>query len=354
MTQEKFISDELKVNIVNYLNGNWAECNSSVLQEWLDEKEDNRSLFLQLVSVWEADKILRKEKDFNVDNAWIQLEEKLNSEARDSKTIHLHLRAILKYAAILILVLLIGKLSHNYLNSSSEPQLIATNTIEYTVPYGSKTNLKLPDNSEINLNAGTTIRYNQEFGIKNREIELSGEAFFSVAHNKNLPFIVKVKSISIKALGTKFNVKAYPEEHTVSAILLEGSIKIEKTDSSSNKSLVLKPNQKFSFDKTVNDFTVSTINNTNEISWTSDKWVIKNIKFYELAKLLERRYNVVVNFDDSRIRNYEFGGTVKDETVEQVLSALSYSAPIKYKINKKQVTLFIDESKVDQYKKLLK
>ncbi len=354
MTQEKFISDELKINIINYLNGNWAECDSSVLEEWLNEKEENRSLFLQLVSVWEADKILRKEKDFNVDNAWIRLEEKLNLEARNSKTIYLRLKAILKYAAIFLLVLLIGKLSHTYLNNSSETQFIANNIVEYTVPYGSKTNLKLPDNSDISLNAGTKIRYNQGFGIKNREIELSGEAFFSVAHNKNLPFIVKVKNISIKALGTKFDVKAYPEEHTVSAILLEGSIKIEKADSFSHKSFVLKPNQKLLFNRTVDDFSLSTIHNTSEISWTSDKWIINNIKFHELAKLLERRYNVVINFYDSQIENYEFGGTIKDETVEQVLSALSYSAPIRYEINNKQVTLFIDESKVDQYKKLLK
>ncbi len=354
MTQEKFIFDEIKINIINYLNGNWAECNSSVLQEWLNEKEENRSLFMQLVSVWEADKILRKEKDFNVDNAWIRLEGKLSSETRDSRSIYPHLKTILKYAAIFILVLLVGKLSRIYLNNSSKTELIANNIVEYTVPYGSKTNLKLPDNSEINLNAGTKIRYNQGFGIKNREIELSGEAFFSVAHNKNLPFIVKVKNLSVKALGTKFNVKAYPEEHIVSAILLEGSIKIEKTDFSSSKNFVLKPNQKLSFNKTINDFTISTIDNTSEVSWISDKWVINNIKFYELAKLLERRYNVVINFYDNRIKDYEFGGTIKDETVEQVLSALSYSAPIKYEINDKQVTLFIDESKVDQYKKLLK
>jgi len=352
MAQKNVISKELKIAVVNYLNGRWEACDSGLLKSWLEESEDNSRLFGQLVDLWEADKMIRKEKEFDVDKAWEKLEVQLNPGQGILKRLPRFSR-VWHYAAILVLVLFMGGLARSYLRIQSDNRLLSTNFVEYTVPYGSKTSMKLPDGSVVRLNAGTTIQYNQGYGIKDRDIVLSGEAFFEVAKNKHLPFIVNAKDISVQALGTKFNVKAYPEERAVETILLEGSVKLEYSGGILPQKVVMKPNQKVVFDSDGKNFAVSSINNTSEVSWITDKWVVKNMDLEDLAKLLERKYNVIITFNDDRIRNYEFGGTIKDETVEQVLTALTYSAPIKYNIKNKQVTLSIDESKVIQYNKLL-
>lgn len=352
MAQEKSISEELKIAIINYLSGRWNDCDSSLLKVWLEENDENSQLFGQLVDLWEADKIFRKEKEFDIDKAWNKLESQIDSRKSIIKDLSAFKKG-LQYAAILIFVLFLGGVVSTHFSNQANTQFKAENLIEYSVPYGSKTNLKLPDGTLIRLNAGTTIKYNQGYGIRNRDVLLSGEAFFQVFKNKKLPFIVNAKNISIQALGTKFNVKAYSDEKTVETTLLEGSVKLKNSQNKMFQNIVLEPNQKALFDPNDDHFIVSAITNNSDISWASDKWVVKNTKLDALAKLLMRRYNVIVKFDDDRIKNYEFGGTIKNETIEQVLSALTYSSPIKYKIINNEVTLFIDESKVNQYNKIL-
>jgi len=158
----------------------------------------------------------------------------------------------------------------------------------------------------------------------------------------------------VMALGTKFNVKAYPDEKVIETVLLEGAVKVQNHTPGAERSMILEPHQKAVFQDGRNDFTVSAIRNTADVSWFTGKWVIKNTRLENLAKLLERRYDIDFKFDDERIKDYEFGCTIKDETIEQVLTAITYSAPVKYRIINSQVTLLIDESKLDKYKTLLK
>jgi len=351
MTQKNTLSEELKISIINYLCGKWDECNTRILIAWLEEDDENKYLFRQLVNLWESEQLARQEKHFNPDHAWAKLESTMKERTSVAGRFS-GLKQIARYAAVFILALILGGAGHYLVQKFSVPG--SSEIVEYVAPYGSKTNLKLVDGSLIWLNAGTTLKYDQEFGRENRDIELNGEAYFEVAKNKKLPFIVKTKKISVRALGTKFNVKAYPEEKTTETILLEGSVRIWNQTAGKQKNILLEPDQKAIFHTELNDFAVSDITNTSDVSWFTDKWVVKNKNLEEFAKLLERRYNIRISFSDDRIRNYEFGGTIMDETIEQVLTAITYSAPVKYKIINKQVTLSIDENKLNKYKSLLK
>ncbi len=350
MTQKNSISEEVKISIINYLSGKWDECDSVLLNGWIEQSPENKKLFGQLVDLWEADNIIRREKEFDTDEAWTKFERQMNSAVQKMDKGFIF-SPFLRYAAIFILALFIGGLGYAIFQNKSGGY--SSNMVEYTAPYGSKTSLKLLDGSQVWLNAGTTLKYNQGFGKHNRDIELSGEAYFEVAKNKNLPFVVKAKKISVTALGTRFNVKAYPEETVVETCLLEGSVKLQNLTRAGKQELILKPEQKSVFNLQNHKFLV-TASDASEISWTTDKWVIRNTKMGEFSRLLERRYNVDFTFSDSRIKGYEFGGTIKDETIEQVLTAISLSAPVKYKIVNNHVTLSIDESKLSQYKTLLR
>lgn len=347
------ISDDVKIAIVNYLSGEWEKCDSQLLTAWLNESTDHAAQFRQLVDLWELDRITLHEKDFNPDQAWIRLESKMKPKTSfiNRVTQYNHFG---KYAAVIILAVIIGTIGYSLLQKGITKGLPSSRVVEYTVPYGSKTHIRMPDGSGIWINAGSVIKYDQGFGNTNRNLQLSGEAYFEVAKEKDLPFVVQAKGISVTAVGTKFNVKAYPEEVNIETILLEGTVEVQDLSHDEHKKILLKPNQKAGYSTAENNFSVSAVEDNSEVSWYLEKWIIRNMSMLKFTKLLERRYNINFEFEDERIKTYEFGGTIKNETLEQVLTAITYSAPIKYSLKNKHVKLSIDESKLNEYDILLK
>ncbi len=353
MAQKESISKEIKINIINYLCGRWDECDSNLLNAWLEESCENRHLFGQLVHLWAADQIIRHEKNFDQNKAWTRLEAGLDRKTPVRSRFN-RFGQVFRYAAILILAVLAGGIGYHLLQRYTGNIVSSDSLSEYSTPYGSKTSLRLPDGSLVRLNAGTTLKYNQEFGIRNRKINLSGEAYFEVAKNKKLPFIVEAKEVSVMALGTEFNVKAYAEEKVIETILVEGSVKIQNKMKEKNKDFLLHPGQKAMLYTDRPEFFVSPVADNSDVSWTTDVWIIRNTKLNALATLLKRRYDVNFKFEDERIKDYEFGGTIKDETIEQVLTAITYSAPVNYKIINNQVILSINEKNLNKYQTLFK
>ncbi len=351
MTQKVNIPENVKVAIIDYLSGNWDECESTLLTSWIEENEENQEIFSQLVDLWSAESIIKNEKNFDVDVAWNHIFEKLDGKT-SSGTVHANFREILKYVAVFIFALVIGGLGYSLIQKQNV--FIATQVVEYTAPYGSQSDLKLQDGSVVKLNAGTTLKYDTGFGVKNRNIELNGEAYFEVAKNKELPFTVKAKDISVTALGTKFNVKAYDEEKLVSTVLMEGSVQVRNDELSQRKNIILEPNQKAVFNMNDHQFSLAEVDGFSEVSWFSEAWVIQNKSLKEFAKLLERRFDVSIQFNDNQINDFVFGGTFKGETIEQILTAISYSAPVKYKISNNQVTLSIEPNRLNDFNMLLK
>jgi ferric-dicitrate binding protein FerR (iron transport regulator) len=128
-----------------------------------------------------------------------------------------------------------GLLIYNALASSRSGKKVLYNTL--STPRGGKYQVVLPDGSKVWLNAESSLHFPTAFTGNQREVTLTGEAYFEVAKNKEKPFRVKVDGMSINVLGTHFNVNAYSDENTIKTSLLEGSVKIIKN----NKSNLLKP-----------------------------------------------------------------------------------------------------------------
>ncbi len=242
----------------------------------------------------------------------------------------------------------------------------------------------MPDGTSIWLNADTKLRYSVDYGTKNRNIYLDGEAYFKVAKNKKLPFRVNTSGITVTALGTVFNVKAYPEEKVIETTLEEGSVRIDPVVKGKVKktalSILLKPNQKAVYQKRGQEMSVagkapeeivrnepvtepkllpikldtSTVTDIRlYTSWKDSRWIFKNEKLGSLAVLLERRYDVHIQFENEALKDYAFSGILKEESLEQVLSALSFTAPIRYEIHFKDVRLFDDNRIKKEYQKIL-
>ncbi len=371
MEKKIIISDSEKRALIEYFSGSVHGNTMSILNNWLETDDQNKLLFDQLSDIWQAGSYAGVNNKIDVEHAWSELQKQLhveNNQLRIWSTVWLRIAAVFVFAFFLggSAIYLFNKVSGNKLASS---------VIEYVAPLGSRSFIQLADGSKVWLNSGSTIKYKNTFGAKNREISLNGEAFFEVAKNKHLPFVVKTSEINVVALGTKFNVKAYQEEKTIETTLIEGSVRLESDCVKLTGNVVLSPNQKATYTKkhisteseakqpekteTADSETKPKLAIEKEvkpepiISWKEKRWIINNEKLGDLAVKLERRYDVNFIFDNELLKDYSFGGTLEDETLEQIMDAISFSSPIKYIIDNKIVYVMADGQKMERFKNLL-
>jgi transmembrane sensor len=234
---------------------------------------------------------------------------------------------------------------------------------EISTRNGSKTNVVLPDGTQVWLNAGSKLTYDKNYGNNIREVNLAGEAFFDVVHNAEKPFIIHAASISIKVLGTKFNVKSYPADKTTEATLIRGSIEVSFKNRP-NEKIILKPSEKIIVSNLDNSIirpidakieqrfhvhepivAVSNLtyyqhsNDVVETSWVENKLIFQDESFEDLARQLERWYGVVINFKNPEMEQLYFTGNFKNESITQALNALKLSNNFTYTIAGNNITI---------------
>jgi transmembrane sensor len=234
---------------------------------------------------------------------------------------------------------------------------------------GTRTKLLLPDGTQVWLNSNSRLKYTGDFNSKNREVGLEGEAYFDVAKQMSLPFIVHTGTIDIKVLGTSFAVKSYPQDETIEATLLKGVIEVSRKDVPGTPRVILKPNEKLVFSKhftalnlagatTVTpgahpspapDMAVGTIrhdipdSDKVETAWMYNRLVFDGDNFKELTDKMERWYNVRITIRDTSLNNYHFGGIFENETLEQAFKELQLTREFIYKRNGNDIELYAKE-----------
>ncbi|HUB60196.1 MAG TPA: FecR domain-containing protein [Puia sp.] len=226
---------------------------------------------------------------------------------------------------------------------------------------GSRTHLTLPDGTLVWLNAGSRLTYGKNFDLTTREVSLAGEAFFDVARNSQKPFLIHTARIDVRVLGTSFNLKSYPTDRTTEATLIRGSIQVSIKDRPSEK-IILKPNEKLviaNYDSILHpavpgkyiaapDKPLIAIGKPTyeqktgtiiETSWVDNKLIFREENFGDLARQMERWYGVTIQFDDPALQQLQFTGSFKEETIQQALDALKYTAKFNYRIEGNLITI---------------
>jgi transmembrane sensor len=269
-------------------------------------------------------------------------------------------RTALSAAAAAVLVLLIKTFSLTGIGGDSKnyKTLYASN--------GSKNHFILPDGSKVWLNAGTTLKYSTSIDKDSiREVFLSGEAFFEIRHNDKHPFWIRTKQMDILDIGTEFNVKAYPQDETVEATLIKGSIEVSIKELNHTEVLSV-PNEKitvFHKEETyqrsaatakkkdtavliaqVPAYKISRVvpaadSLVAETAWLKDVLVFQNKSFRELGVLMERWYDVTVTFENENLAEYRFTGAFADETIEQALDQLKLIRRFDFSITDRKVSI---------------
>lgn len=214
------------------------------------------------------------------------------------------------------------------------------NTI--TVPYGKQFDLVLSDGSEIKLNSGTSLKYPINF-IKgeNRQVFLNGEAFFKVAEDKDHPFIVNADELSIRVLGTSFNVSSYPEDSNVDAVLVKGAVSVYQNDRSYDEKNAsrLEPGYKASLNKIDKNVSIEQVELYLYTAWVDGKIIFKHLPFKNIIKKLERHYDVIIENNNEELAEELFSASFDIENIQQVFQTLNKAYPIDYHLNENKIII---------------
>lgn len=381
------IDDFYRDIIVKVLSDKASLEEAELLKNWIEEDANHRIYYNQMKSAWQLSSSLHPFTRFNAETAWQKAKAIIAEENEASTATRFNFAFIVRLAAILIFAFILGGAATyiGFQKAIKSGQTAQNSVNKICAPLGSKSELVLPDGSKVWLNAGSKLTYSQNFNAVNREVNLEGEAFFKVKTNPEKPFIVKTSEMSVRALGTSFNVKAYPDEATITTTLVEGVVKIEGTDKTLKKfNVSLKPNQKLvylkkSFTENVDinkaeprkqpmptfiedklkTATIpigidSHVETTLYTSWKDDKWIVEREELDQLSVKLERRYNVTFLFKSDGLKKYRITGIIRKETLEQVLDLLKLTVPLTYKIKDGVVTIDLDKDRSENYLKIMK
>lgn len=210
------------------------------------------------------------------------------------------------------------------------------------VPYGKQFEVVLSDGTQVFLNSGSTLRYPVSFlEGKDREVFLTGEAYFEVNRDERHPFMVNANEMQVEVLGTKFNVSHYPEDSNINTVLVEGAVQLRiKGDNYRDlKPTLLEPGNKAEWHINSIEVLVEQVDTSLYTAWVQGKLVFRNTSFRQIRQALERRYNVVIKNDNEQLDEQLFDATFDIETIEQVLESFNKSYAIEYSIVENEVII---------------
>jgi len=346
--------------VTKYLRKELSQPEEQELDNWRKSSELHSLIYEEIISDKHIQDLLKAGKWNDTSAEWQAILKRIEPSANKYSLSRRKLGLAISAAAT-ILVLLSVAAGYFFIRYSD---LKKQQTHGYTYifsPRGQRTRVILPDSTKVWLNSESSLKYAANYNSEIREVTTEGEAFFQVQKNPGKPFYVNVDEIKIKVYGTSFNVKAYPEDKSIETTLIEGKLSISSLlpQNGIANEIFLKPNEKCIYmRKTIDislqdkksaikvadtkknnhdDATVSkviikqNINPEEEKLWKYGNLIFKDEPFPELAKKIERWYDVRIHFVDEKIKDYKFTGEFNKETINQAMEALMLSSQKSYK-----------------------
>jgi len=322
------------------LDGNISQDEEKALNEWIDSSTTNKQVYFQIKELWyhkqdqtnNSQAIAAYDKLINR----IKFAEVIQSQSRVQR-ISSQVNQFVKYAAIIFFFLSFSFLSYYYITEENSKNEFCT----ISVPKGNKSEIVLPDGSKIWLNNNSRLVYPKKFNKSEREVELIGEGYFEVQRNTKIPFIVKTSDVSIKVLGTKFNISAYPNDKFIETTLISGKVTVQSNENPEVVS-TLNPGESMTFDKLNNHTAITPVDTKFYTYWMKGEFVFRDEKFETLAKRIERIYNVEIIFEDPTLKEKTYTGDFKvDDNIYSILEIFkrSTSEPIEYITDRNTITI---------------
>ena len=317
----------------------------------VQDVEVARELLLELFS----NRYPLQESEFN--DIWNYIDartEKEDNEVKNQKVIPIHhfngemrdetkrgdwigLRWISRIAAFLIFAVGLGFLAVEFIQT--EPvadQSVPIKYKEYSTSPGVKSSITLADGTKVLLNSGSLLRYRENFSPDKREVFLEGEAFFEVFHDPERPFTVKTGEVSTTALGTSFNIMAYEKENLLIS-LVTGKVAI--STSNDKGQMILEPRETLRVQPEKGKFLKLGFDEDGVMGWTRKMIVFDNTELSAAIRTLENWYGVTFHFQNEPKPDLYLEGKFYNETLENVLDGLSYTAGLDFEIKNDRVNI---------------
>ena len=323
---------------IQYFEGRILRKDEKLLFAYVGQSEENRATFRQ----WEKEWIASGFSDSGTIGEWEILQRKIRTQEAIipmltvSKFRSSVWRQVAAVAAIVILTIG-GTIGIWQISSSLKPETYFV----CETPYGEKSKVVLSDGTVVWLNAGSTLKYSNKFNTANRKVELNGEGYFEVRRNEKLPFFVKTKDLQLQVLGTKFNFRDYPEDHEVVVSLLEGKVGLNNL-LREEKEAVLSPDERAVLNKANGLLTVESVTASNASQWTDGYLFFDEELLPDIAKELERSYNVKIHIANDSLKTFRFYGNFvrREQNIQEVLEALASTEKMQYKIEERNITIY--------------
>lgn len=319
--------------VSKYLAGQADHEERLKLEAW---KKTHPEEFETLRKIWLSNS--SEKEAFSADRAKHKLNQRIDAFEAEHLQVREHRSYLLLKVAASVCVLLLIAAGVYLLRPWEVMQEIEESWVEKNTARSQMASFFLPDGSKVKLNADSKIRYSSHFGQdKLREIFLEGEAFFEVIPDPQQRFVVHAAKLTTQVLGTSFAVRAYPDDEFTKVTVASGKVEVQLPDEHTRK--ILLPEKQLVNNKTTGEWSVHSVRLSAELGWAEGKLIFENTSLSEVARILERHYNVKIEFETEALKNCHCTAAFDEKSLFNVLDAIGYINDIAYTFDKGKVTL---------------
>jgi transmembrane sensor len=328
------ISDIDNVLLIKYLRGELDEYDSQLIVDWLQQKDENKEFLFGLKDMYMLSRWKELKSRSGATEGWQELLGEIEPEHTGS--FKRGLRIGFRYAAVVLVVFSLGYYFKDFFPIGK----ISYNTVQTDA--GERSTIVLNDGTKVKLNENTKLIYPNEFRGGFRKVSLQGEAYFEVAPNAKKPFLVNVGLYTVKVLGTKFDVDAYPGNICSYTSLKEGKVQIVENTKEANILSELKPGTQIVINTRTGKYHVKAVDKSKIADWRSGLLVMHHESLEDLAESLRQKFGYSIEIQTDSIGWLLYNLTVENETLEEILGDIRLMTPqVHYTVNQKEKTVVL-------------
>ena len=282
---------------------------------------------------------------WDTDAAWSQLESRIGvgkrSEPRPiGRAVRVRPFPVRRYWLLAAgLVVMVGALAWRMLARPTSDGAPTIAMREVVTPNGARNTFTLDDGSRVTLNAGSRLRWAQDFGARTRDVHLEGEAYFVVTHDDARPFRVHARGGVAHDLGTRFTVRAYPELPEIEVAVAEGAVSLRRDSVAATDSAIVRAGQLGRLPESGAPVVEPNVAMDRWTAWTSGSLVLDGLTLAEAVPQLERWYGAKIVIADPQLANRRVSARFNDETLPQMLDALTLALGARWQQSGRSITL---------------
>ena len=225
-----------------------------------------------------------------------------------------------------------NKLSYQQEEKVPLKEKIVTNRL--LIPHGKTYQIQLSDGTSVTLNAESELIFPSQFDTDTREVHLKGEAFFQVAHNEEVPFIVHTDQLDIRVFGTSFNVNSYAEENMLRTTLVEGSIRIEQDGNFQ----FIQPSEQYVYNKNTQEKSIQIVDTDIYTSWINNEYIFRNTTLEDILVQIRHWYKFQTEYETPSLKEKRFSFTIgRDASLDQIIRFINNTEEIYIERNNENI-----------------